>query len=484
MIGVFLRPDCTQVIVGEKKKKRLHVTDYKVIKQNYLKALKLDAISAVEAWRYFFLDVQSVTGRENDEIFIVLPDYVFSLLDCFYSSSHDQTRDTVAQRLQQSINNYYYSVPIITSPEPQKPMETVSVIERQIVDILAEAADQARVHLVSIEAASVAFLRSRCEYNQEQLILFSFDSKATLVGFSHNGGIFKMDNDDMSAHELSLLTAEEADMAIREAMSAFELSAEKTFEYLNQDLPYVVIGSSLAEKYEIIHQRAAQKIAVNDRLISGKLPYDNEYGWYCAMGTLLQWADFGADALEECIESYVQVLPGNVLPEEVQNKSKKFYRLERFFSFSRIAMILMGIISFAELAVILLFSATQIPEGLQEDYASGQESIANIERELSIIGVEQKEDQQILEAYSAVMSVKPPEIGYVSFEAGSDTKPNAAEWVKIKMLAADPLKFQAYINDLSGLGMFNSVAIPQMTTDNASGAKVANLVLGRKGEAK
>ena len=89
-----------------------------------------------------------------------------------------------------------------------------------------------------------------------------------------------------------------------------------------------------------------------------------------------------------------------------------------------------------------------------------------------------------MEAYSAVMSVKPPEIGYVSFEAGSDTKPNAAEWVKIKMLAADPLKFQAYINDLSGLGMFNSVAIPQMTTDNASGAKVANLVLGRKGEAK
>ncbi|MBR0328456.1 MAG: hypothetical protein IIX05_02785, partial [Selenomonadaceae bacterium] len=82
MIGVFLRPDYTQVIVGEKKKKRLHVTDYKVIEQNYLKALDMDASSAVEAWRYFFLDVQSVTGRENDEIFMVLPDYVFSLLDC------------------------------------------------------------------------------------------------------------------------------------------------------------------------------------------------------------------------------------------------------------------------------------------------------------------------------------------------------------------------------------------------------------------
>lgn len=484
MIGVFLRPDYTQIIVGEKKKNRLHVIDYKVIEQNYLNALDMDAGAAVDEWRYFFLDVQSITGRENDEIFLVLPDYVFSMMDCFYSNSHDQTRDTIAQRLEQSINNYYFSVPIITAPEPQKPMETVSVIERQIVDVIAEAADKAKANLVSIEAASVAFLRSRCEYNQEQLILFSFASKATLIGFSHNGGIFKIDNNDLAAQELSSMTAEEADMTIREAMSAFELSAEKTFEYLNQDLSYVVIGSPLSDKYEIIRQRTAKQIAVNDMLISGKLPYDNEYGWYCAMGTLLQWADFRADALEDCIESYVQVLSGNVLPEEVQNKSKKFYRLERFFSFSRIAMILMGIISFAELAVILLFSATQIPEGLQEDYASGQESIANIERELSIIGTEQKEDQQLLEAYSAAMSVKPPEIGYVSFEAGSDTKPNVAEWVKIKMLAADPLKFQAYINDLSGLGVFSSVAIPQMTTDNASGAKVANLVLGRKGDAK
>ena len=79
------------------------------------------------------------------------------------------------------------------------------------------------------------------------------------------------------------------------------------------------------------------------------------------------------------------------------------------------------------------------------------------------------------------MASRPQEIGFVSFEVGSDSNTNSGDWVKIKMLAADPLKFQNYINELSSDSMFSSVAIPQITTDNGSGAKVATMTLGKKG---
>ena len=49
------------------------------------------------------------------------------------------------------------------------------------------------------------------------------------------------------------------------------------------------------------------------------------------------------------------------------------------------------------------------------------------------------------------------------------------------MLAANPLKFQNYINELSSNSMFSSVAIPQITTDNGSGAKMATMTLSKKG---
>lgn len=482
MIGVFLRPDLTQIVIAGNKKKKLHITDCKVIRQNYLAALANEDMAAVEEWEYFFRDIQSVTKRKKDEIFLVLPDYVFSMVDCFYSNGTEQTEEIIRQRTGAEFNESYYSTPFITTPELQKPLESAAVIGRNIVDNIIEAADNVKAHLASIEPASVAFFRSQCKYNQEQLMLFAFADKATFAAFSHNGGVFKMDNNDLAVSELAAMPAEEAEAAIRDAMCAFELAAEKTFEYLNQNLPYIIVGDDGITKYDAIKTRSQKDCQLHPLIVENPVVPDS--GFACAAGTLLQNTDFHNEALQDDVEDYVQVLSGNVLPLEAQDKSKKFYHLEMFFKLSRIAAAVMAAISVAELVVIMLFSAVSIPDGLQEDYASGQETITQIEKELSIIEAQKKEDQMPLAVYSAVMAVRPQEIGYTSFEVGSDSKVNNAEWVKIKMVAADPLKFQSYINDLSGIEMFSSVAIPQMTTDNSSGAKVANLVLGRNGGGK
>ncbi len=479
MIAVYLRPDLTQIVVGQKKGKVLHIQEIKSIDQNYLQALELNDNEAILELEYFFQDIKSITRRRDEEIYLVLPDYLFAMVDCFYSNSEEQTKDEITHRLNEDISNFYYSIPVVTTPEQQKPMITVCVLAKKIADLFAAAAENMKAHLVSIEAASVAFLRARCEYNTEQLALFIFENKATFVAYSHNGGIFKIDNNDMSMNELANKQKNIAEQLIVESMNEFELVCKETFEYLNQDLPYTVIGSQLMVKsYEALAKRATDSRGCNKFLVDGPTECQDQQ-WMCAVGTLLQHLDFSAAELENFTVDYEQISSGNVLPEEIQNKSKAFRRMQKFYKISKAAMLLMVFTAATEIIMILLFSSTHIPDGLQEDYESGQESITKIEKELSVISQEEKEDQRPLEVYKTVMSVRPAEIGFVSFEVGSDSKINQAEWVKVKMLAADPLKFQQYINDLSGCEMFSGVAIPQMTTDTSSNAKIANLVLGR-----
>lgn len=478
MIGVFLRPDYTQVIIGKKKKNMLHLTDYKVIEQNYLKALEMDAISAVEAWRYFFQDVQSVTGRKNDEIFLVLPDYLFTTIDCFPSESPQDINNYLINNLSIQLEDVYYSVPIITSPEAQQPIVTVCAIRQEIVNFIIEAARNENVHLISIEPASVSMLRGECTYNKETLALFMYKDKATFIGYSPNGGIFKMDNDDLSINNLKTQSAENVEDIIMCAMNEFELTAEKTFEYLNQNLPYMVFSSDsdFTDTIKVIATRKDTPRCFNRMLVDDNNIQEHIQQEWLFAGTLLQFKDFSDDMLSEYIDSYMQIVSGNVLPEYVQMKSKKFHQLQHMMKLGCYLLAFLAVLSLVEAVAIMFFSSTHIPKELQQDYDSGQATIRLIEEELNLIKQEQNEDQQVMEAYKAVMSVRPQEISFIEFEAGNVKK--TSEWIKIKLISSDPLKFQSYVKSLSDSGIFSSVNIPQIV-DNGNVAKIANLVLGR-----
>lgn len=481
MIAVYMRPDYTQIVVAKQKKQKLKIQSCTTIKQNYLSCLENINPNTVTDLEFFFKDVKSISQKSGDEIYLVLPDYIFSMVNCFPSIGLDQTRDEIFNRLAVNGEQVTYSIPIVTSPEPQKPLVTACVLSSEIVDVLVEAANHTESHLVSIEAASVAFLRAKSTYNQEELALFIFKDKATFIAYSQLGGLFKVDNNDLSLESLGNTSKEEAEQTILAACYEFEMTAKATFEYLNHDLKYTIFAKPNAiNSFDTLAERNAPPKYMPENLVDASAISPNEQqDWLCAVGTLLQDIDFSSEQFEELIDSYEQVSSGNVLSDEIQNRSKKYHRIQQMYRAGKAAIITMCFISLAELVAIWLFSATQIPPGLADDYESAKDSISKIESELNIINLERQEDQQPLSVYNAVMATRPQEIGFVSFEVGNDSKTNSSDWVKIKMLAADPLKFQNYVNELSNDSMFSSVAIPQITTDNSSSAKVANMVLGK-----
>lgn len=486
MIAVYLRPDYTQVVVARQKKKQLKIQSCKIIQhgnRDYLSCLENINQDTVQEFEGFFEDVKSISQRAGDEIYLVLPDYIFSMVNCFASTNQDQTRDEIFNRLSVSGEQVEYSIPITTSPEPQKPLVTACVLSSEITDVLIEAANNVNAHLVSIEAASVCFLRTKCAYNQEELSLFIFNDRATFTAYSQLGGLFKVDNNDLSLESLGNMPQDEAEQTIIAAIYEFEMTAQTTFEYLNHDLKYTIFAKDSAIRtFKMLEARNASPKYLPENLVdAGNLPLEDQQDWLCTVGTLLQYVDFSDEEFEDCIDNYEQVTSGNVLPEEIQNKSKKYHRIQQMYKLGRVAIVAMCFISAIELVAIWLFSTTHVPPGLEDDYTSAKDSISKIEAELNVINLERQEDQQPLAVYNAVMATRPQEIGFVSFDVGSDGKTNSNDWVKIKMLAADPLKFQNYVNDLSSDSMFSSVAIPQITTDNGSGAKVASMTLGKKG---
>ena len=486
MIAVYLRPDYTQVVVARQKKKQLKIQNCKIFQhgnKDYLAELENINQDTVREFESFFESVKSISQRPGDEIYLVLPDYIFSMVNCFASTNQDQTRDEIFNRLSVNGEQVEYSIPITTSPEPQKPLVTACVLSSEITDVLIAAAGKVNAHLVSIEAASISFLRTKCTYNQEELSLFIFNDRATFIAYSQLGGLFKMDNNDLCLENLGNIPQDEAEQTIMEAIYEFEMTAQTTFEYLNHDLKYTIFAKDSAIRtFKMLEERNAPPKYLPENLVDASyIPLEEQQDWLCAVGTLLQYVDFSDDEFEEFIDNYEQVTSGNVLPEEIQNKSKKYHRIQQMYKLGKVSIIAMFLISMVELVAIWLFSTTHIPPGLEDDYESAKDSITKIENELNVINLERQEDQQPLAVYNAVMATRPQEIGFVSFEVGSDGKTNANDWVKIKMLAADPLKFQNYVNELSGDDMFSSVAIPQITTDNGSGAKVASMTLGKKG---
>lgn len=481
MIAVYLQPDSTQVLIAKQKNKSLQIQSCKVINQGYLQLFSSGA--DLEELECFFEDIKSVSQRPHDEIYLVLPDYTFAMINCFASNDSEQTKAEISTRLDRNISELYYSEPIWTSPEVQKPLVTACAFDKKIIDCIIEAADNVKAHLLSIEPASIAFLRTKIAYNQEELMLFLFSDKATLVAYSQLGGLFKLDNNDLSINNLANMSKASAEEVLSDAMSEFEMAANSTFDYLNRDLKYTIFASStVVNSFDTLSKRnAANKLFPDQFVINDIVPEYEQQNWLCAVGTLLQYIDFSTAEFEESIDSYETAVTANILPSVVQKQSKKLHRIQQLYKAAKLAIACMLIVSLVESFIIMFFSSTQIPQGLEDDYQSGQETISRIENELSIISLEQQEDQHPLLVYNAISQSRPKEIGFVSLEIGSDSKTNPSEWVKIKMLAADPLKFQNYIHDLSGNEIFGALSIPQITSDNNTGAKIANMVLGKKG---
>lgn len=489
MVSVYLQPDRTQLVRAKLRKDgTLHVQEYREIPQSYLDIFnKLDSFQTIEEaaqeLSYMFSDIKESMNIKRDGIYIVLPDYLFNYIDCFQYESDEELEQQIASATGLELDELYYSAPIVTKPAPQETWKTVYAIQRKVIDIFIEAADLQNAKLYSIEPSSLSFLRSTGKFSKEEFIFQAFDKQATFIAYSSIAGLFTMDISELAMENISNMENEAANAAIQSDIIQFESTAEQTFTFMNQGIPFVLLANPVEiRSFSSFVERAAERQKF-PAYISSDIPEENQQDWFCCVGTMLQSVDFTTDKFidEGVIDSYEQILPGNILPDNIQKNTRAYQFLQKCKRVSIAGIAILGLACIAEtVGIFAMSSSTEIPPSLKTDYASAQKSMKEMDTELAVIELAGKEHQYPIEAMEALVQNKPNGLGFISLDIGG--KDGAGDtWITMKVAAKDPMMIQQYATALSSSEMFKNVVVSSITSNGLSSVKTADIAMS-KGE--
>lgn len=487
MVSVYLQPTRTQLVRAKLRKDGiLQVQEYREIPQSYLDIFdKLDSFpSAEEAARdlsYLFSDIKEAMNIKRDGIYIVLPDYLFDYVDCLQYESDEELEAQIASATGREINDVYWSAPIVTKPAPQETWKTVYAIQRKVIDVFIAAADLQNAKLYSIEPSSLSFLRSTGKFSKEEFVFQAFEKQATFIAYSSIAGLFKMDIPELAIQSISSMESEAANALIQSCIIQFESTAEQTFTFMNQGIPFTMLANPVEiRSFSTFVERAAERQQF-PAYISSDIPEDEQQDWFCCIGTMLQSVDFTTDQFidEGIIDNYEQILPGNILPDDIQKNTRVYQFLQKCKQLSIAGIAVLGVVCIAEtIGIFAMNSSMEIPPSLKTDYASAQKSMKDMDTELAVIELAGKEHQYPMEAMEALVQNKPNGLGFLSVDIGG--KGAGDTWITMKVAAKDPMMIQQYASALSGSEMFKNVVVSSISSSGIS-IKTADLAMA-KGE--
>ena len=487
MVSVYLQPTRTQLVRAKLRKDGiLQVQEYREIPQSYLDIFdKLDSFpSAEEAARdlsYLFSDIKEAMNIKRDGIYIVLPDYLFDYVDCLQYESDEELEAQIASATGREINDVYWSAPIVTKPAPQETWKTVYAIQRKVIDVFIAAADLQNAKLYSIEPSSLSFLRSTGKFSKEEFVFQAFEKQATFIAYSSIAGLFKMDIPELAMQSISSMESEAANALIQSCIIQFESTAEQTFTFMNQGIPFTMLANPVEiRSFSTFVERAAERQQF-PAYISSDIPEEEQQDWFCCIGTMLQSVDFTTDQFidEGIIHNDEQILPGNILPDDIQKNTRVYQFLQKCKQLSIAGIAVLGVVCIAEtIGIFAMNSSMEIPPSLKTDYASAQKSMKDMDTELAVIELAGKEHQYPMEAMEALVQNKPNGLGFLSVDIGG--KGAGDTWITMKVAAKDPMMIQQYASALSGSEMFKNVVVSSISSSGIS-IKTADLAMA-KGE--
>ena len=487
MVSVYLQPTRTQLVRAKLRKDCiLQVQEYREIPQSYLDIFdKLDSFpSAEEAARdlsYLFSDIKEAMNIKRDGIYIVLPDYLFDYVDCLQYESDEELEAQIASATGREINDVYWSAPIVTKPAPQETWKTVYAIQRKVIDVFIAAADLQNAKLYSIEPSSLSFLRSTGKFSKEEFVFQAFEKQATFIAYSSIAGLFKMDIPELAMQSISSMESEAANALIQSCIIQFESTAEQTFTFMNQGIPFTMLANPVEiRSFSTFVERAAERQQF-PAYISSDIPEEEQQDWFCCIGTMLQSVDFTTDQFidEGIIDNYEQILPGNILPDDIQKNTRVYQFLQKCKQLSIAGIAVLGVVCIAEtIGIFAMNSSMEIPPSLKTDYASAQKSMKDMDTELAVIELAGKEHQYPMEAMEALVQNTPNGRGFLSVDIGG--KGAGDTWITMKVAAKDPMMIQQYASALSGSEMFKNVVVSSISSSGIS-IKTADLAMA-KGE--
>lgn len=487
MIAVYIAPGTMQILQGTRKGDKLIIRSAQNIRHAYFDILQKVAsdgkYDSEDAHRLsgLFYEIKEVVD-ERSPLHVVLPDFLFSKTDCLPYQSDDD----IVQYLRRSSRGeegYYYSVPLLIVPVPTLPTSkraTVYALYREIVDILVAAAEEESTKILSVEPASLAYLRASGSFIKEEICFYCFESCATFVAYSSIAGICKMDLPALSAAELRALPLEKQEESLREELLNFEMTATETFKFFNQGLPITVFAAKQFSEIPVFADRSPESICFPSYIEDPGILGENRHRfWMSAAGTLLQDVDFSKEAFSGLMDLGETLRSANILPEAVRQSVQQFQYLDRLEKFFQRLRLFCSFLFLPFSPVSFFFRKSEFLKSWRRIMRKPKPIWIRFKSKLPFFPYGKKEHEQPLEGLASCLATKPETVYFIQFHA-SAPKNVKDPWIRLKVTSPEALVFQDYLSSLSKSSRFSEVTISEIGSDSASGYKTAEIIFRKE----
>ena len=480
MISLYLRPDKTQLVYAEIKKKK--VIDVKMVRElpeGYSSFSMEDENLGIQKLRKLFKEVIRITKTKFEEVYVLLPDTIFDYISCFDPSPDAVLMTRLMQEMNvESLKSYFIIDPIeIKSPFP-KPQKSIYVLKKRYIEMLAKAAQVEMLSLISVEPFSTAFVRGNQAWDRDYSMVEIFPGEATIMTFSAVGGIFRTDAPHMDSNTL-LADTDKGENIMVKAYANAKVVATKHFSSVSPDLKMILLAEDarIHDMHFVKSNLYTQEIRLPAFVDARMIKPPDVPRWLASIGTFLQ--GFDDELVYPDKNVGIVIKNSNLLPDSMQANARASHwtRMAKK-TLTGMAGIL-ATLAIAETAAMLYFASFKVDPALREDAAQAKANIVQIDRELSSIKKAQSENPEVIKAYEALMQGKPKNCNFSSLTIGNRNGKYQTNFVKVEAVSSDQMVFNDYVVSLQGNAFFQNPVIASIKNDR--NILKADIVMGKNG---
>ena len=482
MISIYLTPDFTQVVKAKENKKNISLSFCEMFPPYWQAVINKDK----EELTLLFKKINQYSSLKYEKIYIVLPDAIFAMVQCFEFTSDEGLRRSMLSSLPKPESDYYITVPIKTTPVATT-MKTVYALEKEYADVIIAAAKECKFEISSIEASSLAFFRASGMGRLDMSLIEIFNDCATIVTYSPVGGIFRYESPNLAYNDLKNYR----DMADRifsnEFLQHIEL-VERTFQSSRNDSEFVILARESEQKWiygiDAVKQRAVKTDLILPKCVTNKLFPGSCPEIMSVVGTFLQEYDLTQDSFyndpELKFPPFISFERGNLLPKDIQQEVKNSYWIHTAVKTGQVLSSIFCLIINIFSGAIWYFSNITVPDELNAMHSKLQKEAASYKKEIETCKKAKDNEQDVIGAYAKVLNAVPADCSFTEIKIGSENVTKAeSNWITIKAVSKNEISFQNFLGSLTNEKSFISPSVSNIAAED-SGLKTADIIIGNK----
>lgn len=492
LISLYLCPDKTQLVKGHYKKNTLDI-DLAMELPSYWDALTggiyktpLPGQSLMEtmnskALNALFEGVRKVTKAGYEEIRIVIPDLLFTMVSAFPFVSESLLQTQIDDALDGNADEYYIIQPLEVKA-PYQPHRTVYAIKKKYIDRLVSAAKEENITLTVVEPASFAFVRGRMEWTHDYPFMEMFPAESAMLSFSPIGGIFRTDALGMGIDELCQNDVTVANQKFTSLFATTNYNAGKAFGVMTPDAKYTFLTDSpKIPMIAAVEHNMEKEPLLFPSFVHADIPARQQKDWLIAVSPLM--ADYpDLMVLYPRKRQSIVVKSANLLPEEFRLAARNKQWTKNIQHLLKVGLTIGIILLLAEIGTAFYFGSIEVSPSVKQDYEQSQKDNASVNKELLAIKDAKTSGVDFLRVYGGLMRSRPSSMAFTSLAIGNKNgaKKGDGRFVEIRAMAGNQMLFNDFISNLSMEDtLFRDPIVNNITSDKGKGLFQADIGMNK-----